>query len=81
MRVNAIAPGVVETPLTLQIKDHRNWYAAYAAKSGLGRWVSAKEMAGAVVYLAGDAASCVTASVLYVDGGWTAGDGRFDPPN
>ncbi|MEU4509697.1 SDR family NAD(P)-dependent oxidoreductase [Nonomuraea wenchangensis] len=81
VRVNAIAPGVVETPLTRQIKDHPDWYAAYAAKSALGRWASAEEIAGAVVYLAGDAASFVTGSVLYVDGGWTAVDGRFDPPN
>ncbi|MEU1724867.1 SDR family NAD(P)-dependent oxidoreductase [Nonomuraea sp. NPDC005692] len=81
VRVNAIAPGVVETPLTRQIKDNPDWYAAYAAKSALGRWATAPEMAGAVVYLAGDAASFVTGSVLYVDGGWTAVDGRFDPPN
>lgn len=80
VRVNAIAPGVVETPLTQQIKDDPGWYDAYAAKSALGRWATAEEMAGAVVYLAGDAASFVTGSVLYVDGGWTAVDGRFDPP-
>lgn len=81
VRVNAIAPGVVETPLTRQIKDDPAWYGAYAAKSALGRWARAEEMAGAVVYLASDAASFVTGSVLYVDGGWTAVDGRFDPPN
>ncbi|MFI6290552.1 SDR family NAD(P)-dependent oxidoreductase [Nonomuraea sp. NPDC050790] len=81
VRVNAVAPGVVETPLTRQIKDNPDWYAAYAAKSALGRWARPEEMAGAVVYLAGDAASFVTGSVLYVDGGWTAVDGRFDPPN
>ncbi|MEV0202581.1 SDR family NAD(P)-dependent oxidoreductase [Nonomuraea sp. NPDC050691] len=81
VRVNAIAPGVVETPLTRQIKDDPAWYDAYAAKSALGRWARAEEMAGAVVYLASDAASFVTGSVLYVDGGWTAVDGRFDPPN
>ncbi|MEV1242852.1 SDR family NAD(P)-dependent oxidoreductase [Nonomuraea sp. NPDC050022] len=81
VRVNAVAPGVVETPLTRQIKDDPAWYDAYAAKSALGRWARAEEMAGAVVYLASDAASFVTGSVLYVDGGWTAVDGRFDPPN
>lgn len=81
VRVNAIAPGVVETPLTQQIKDNPAWYDAYAAKSALGRWALPAEMAGAVVYLASDAASFVTGSVLYVDGGWTAVDGRFDPPN
>ncbi|MDA0636838.1 SDR family NAD(P)-dependent oxidoreductase [Nonomuraea sp. MCN248] len=81
VRVNAIAPGVVETPLTQQIKENPGWYDAYAAKSALGRWSTAEEMAGAVVYLAGDAASFVTGAVLHVDGGWTAVDGRFDPPN
>jgi len=80
VRVNAIAPGVVETPLTAQIKADQEWYDAYAAKSALGRWAQPGELAGAVVYLASDAASFVTGSCLLVDGGWTAVDGRFDPP-
>ncbi|MFY9556175.1 MAG: SDR family NAD(P)-dependent oxidoreductase [Blastocatellia bacterium] len=80
VRVNAIAPGVVETPLTQPIKERPGWYAAYAAKSVLGRWARADEMIGPVVYLASDASSYVTGSVLFVDGGWTAADGRFDPP-
>ncbi len=80
VRVNAIAPGVVETPLTRAIKERPDWYSAYAAKSVFGRWASADEMAGPVVYLASDASSYVTGSVLFVDGGWTAVDGRFEPP-
>jgi NAD(P)-dependent dehydrogenase (short-subunit alcohol dehydrogenase family) len=80
VRVNAIAPGVVETPLTTPIKQRASWYSAYAAKSVFGRWASADEMAGPVVYLASDASSYVTGSVLFVDGGWTAADGRFEPP-
>ncbi|MGW3960360.1 SDR family NAD(P)-dependent oxidoreductase [Amycolatopsis sp. NPDC005003] len=80
VRVNAIAPGVVETPLTAQIKANPEWYDAYAAKGALGRWARPEELAGAVVYLASDASSFVTGSVLAVDGGWTAVDGRFDPP-
>jgi NAD(P)-dependent dehydrogenase (short-subunit alcohol dehydrogenase family) len=80
VRANAVAPGVVETPLTRQIKDHRKWYEAYAAKSALRRWAQPSEIAGAVVFLASDAASFVTGACLYVDGGWTAIDGRFDPP-
>ncbi|MGW6199766.1 SDR family NAD(P)-dependent oxidoreductase [Kribbella sp. NPDC055110] len=81
VRANAIAPGVVETPLTAQIKADKSWYDAYAQKGALGRWAHPSELAGAVVYLASDASSFVTGSVLAVDGGWTAVDGRFDPPN
>jgi NAD(P)-dependent dehydrogenase (short-subunit alcohol dehydrogenase family) len=80
VRANTIAPGVVETPLTQQIKDRPDWYDAYARKTILGRWAQTAEMIGAVVFLASDAASYVTGSTLFVDGGWTAADGRFDPP-
>jgi NAD(P)-dependent dehydrogenase (short-subunit alcohol dehydrogenase family) len=80
VRANAIAPGVVETPLTAQIKADQAWYDAYAQKGALGRWAQPSELAGAVVYLASDASSFVTGSVLAVDGGWTAVDGRFNPP-
>jgi NAD(P)-dependent dehydrogenase (short-subunit alcohol dehydrogenase family) len=80
VRANAVAPGVVETPLTAPIKDVPAWYRAYAEKSALGRWAQASEMVGPVVYLASDASSFVTGSLLIVDGGWTAVDGRFTPP-
>ena len=80
VRANAIAPGVVETPLTKQITDQPDWYDAYANKSALARWSQPSELVGAAVYLASDAASFVTGSLLYVDGGWTAIDGRFTPP-
>lgn len=80
VRANAIAPGIVETPLTAQIKNNPAWYQAYADKSILRRWAQAQELVGAVVYLASDAAAYVTGSLLFVDGGWTAADGRFTPP-
>lgn len=80
VRVNALAPGTVETPLTRAIKDHPAWYQAYASKSALGRWATADEMVGPIVFLASDASSYVTGAVLFVDGGWTAVDGRFTPP-
>lgn len=81
VRANVIAPGVVETPLTAPIKAIPEWYQAYADKPILRRWATPDEYAGAVVYLASDASSYVTGSVMFVDGGFTAADGRFDPPN
>ncbi len=80
VRVNAIAPGVVETPLTRPIKEKPEWYAAYAAKSVFNRWASTDEMVGPTLFLSSDASSYVTGTVLFVDGGWTAADGRFAPP-
>ncbi len=80
VRVNVVAPGVVETPLTAQIKEQPEWYEAYADKSILGRWAQPSEMVGAVVFLASGASSYVTGSFMLVDGGWTAADGRFTPP-
>ena len=80
VRVNAIAPGVIETPLTAQIKGHKEWYDAYAARSILGRWGRADELVGPAVFLASDASSYVTGTVLFVDGGWLAVDGRYTPP-
>ena len=80
VRVNAVAPGVVETPLTAPIKANPEWYNAYRAKSALQRWARAEEMVGPTLFLASDAASYVTGTVLFADGGWTAADGRFTPP-
>jgi NAD(P)-dependent dehydrogenase (short-subunit alcohol dehydrogenase family) len=80
VRVNAVAPGVVETPLTAPIKSNKEWYDAYSAKSVLRRWAQPEEIAGPTLFLVSDAASYVTGTVLFVDGGWTAADGRFQPP-
>ena len=79
VRVNTIAPGVVDTPLTTSIKADDEWYNAYANKSVLGRWAKPEELVGATVFLASDASSYVTGAYLTVDGGWLAADGRYTP--
>jgi len=79
VRVNAVGPGVVETPLTAPIQEDPDWHGAYAAKSVFNRWATADEMVGPTVFLASDAASFVTGTLLMADGGWTAVDGRFEP--
>jgi NAD(P)-dependent dehydrogenase (short-subunit alcohol dehydrogenase family) len=80
VRVNAIGPGVVNTPLTAQIRNNPAWYDAYAKRSALGRWAEVNELVGPVIYLASQASSFVTGTMHFVDGGWTAIDGRFEPP-
>ena len=80
VRVNAIGPGVIETPLTAPIKAQPDWYKAYADKTPMKRWAKAEEMAGPTCFLLSDAASYVTGTILFADGGWLANDGRFSPP-
>lgn len=80
VRVNAVGPGVIETPLTAQIKNNKEWYDAYARKSPMQRWGHAEEMVGPTLFLLSDAASYVTGTIIYADGGWLAADGRFTPP-
>lgn len=80
VRVNAIGPGVIETPLTAPIKAQHDWYQAYADKTPMKRWGKAEEMAGPTIFLLSDAASYVTGTILFADGGWLANDGRFTPP-
>ncbi len=79
VRVNALAPGIVATPLTKPITGNPAWNDAYARHSALGRWAEPEEMAGPIVFLASDASSYLTATTIFADAGWTAMDGRFEP--
>lgn len=80
VRVNALAPSIVTTPINQVIRDNAAWSDALASRTALGRWGSTTEMAGPIVFLASDASSYVTGTTLYADGGWTAIDGRYKPP-
>src|SRR5437773_9232677 len=79
VRVNALAPGIVATPLTRPITSNPAWNEACARHAALGRWAEPAEMAGPIILLASDASSYVTGTTLFADAGWTAIDGRFEP--
>lgn len=67
VRVNAIAPGFVETAMTEKLPEEAR--KAGAAQVPLGRFAKPEEVAAAVCFLAGDDASYITGQVLCVDGG------------
>lgn len=72
VRVNCIAPGYVRTHLTAGLESNPGLLAMIERSTPLGRMATPDEIAGAALYLASDAASYVTGSTLFVDGGWTA---------
>jgi len=79
VRANALAPGIVATPLTQPITANPAWNEAYARRCALGRWAAPEEMAGPIIFLASEASSYLTGTTIFADAGWTAIDGRFEP--
>jgi NAD(P)-dependent dehydrogenase (short-subunit alcohol dehydrogenase family) len=72
IRVNALAPGLVETGMTKPWLDHPEMRAVVVAGSPLARPAQPEEITGMVLYLASSMASFVTGGVFIVDGGQTA---------
>ncbi|KAI0403544.1 2,5-dichloro-2,5-cyclohexadiene-1,4-diol dehydrogenase [Xylaria palmicola] len=71
VRVNAILPGIVRTPLTMVQPDELN--RAAVARTPLGRMGTPEEIAKCVLFMASDDAAFMTGSAVVVDGGFSAG--------
>jgi NAD(P)-dependent dehydrogenase (short-subunit alcohol dehydrogenase family) len=71
VRVNAIAPGYVGTKMTKLGMTNEEWYKIWKEFTPMGRVGEPEEIAPAVVFLASDASSFFTGSILSMDGGYT----------
>lgn len=72
IRVNAIAPGWIETPMTGPARSDLARNRAILERTPLGRWGTPDDIAGPALFLASDAARFITGAVLPVDGGYSA---------
>ncbi len=73
VRVNAIAPGYVETSINAEGRQDATHYERIRARIPQGRWAQPDDIAGSALFLASPAARYITGSVLAVDGGFLAG--------
>jgi NAD(P)-dependent dehydrogenase (short-subunit alcohol dehydrogenase family) len=73
VRVNCVCPGVIETPMTAELRRDPAWAEKALKRYPLGRFGQPDEIAAAILYLASDEAAFVTGVALPVDGGYTAG--------
>lgn len=71
IRVNAVAPGFIMTDMTKDAIINSGWLPTWEQNTPMGRMGRPEEIAFAMLYLASDAASYVTGSILVVDGGYT----------
>ena len=72
VQVNGLAPTYFETDLTRPLYEDPERKAFIEERTPMGRWGQPHELAGAVIFLAGDASNFVTGQTILVDGGWTA---------
>ena len=71
IRVNAIAPGWIETALTQALYENPARSAAIIARTPLGRWGRPEDVAGGALFLCSPAAAFITGVVLPIDGGYS----------
>jgi NAD(P)-dependent dehydrogenase (short-subunit alcohol dehydrogenase family) len=71
VRVNAVAPTYIATPLNAFVKSNPPMYDAWIGGTPMARMGEVDEIASVVLFLASDAASLMTGSVVLVDGGYT----------
>ncbi|MEO5602798.1 MAG: glucose 1-dehydrogenase [Cyclobacteriaceae bacterium] len=72
INVNGLCPGPFLTDMNVSIADTEEGKKFVVGATALGRWAELKEIQGAAIFLASDAASYMVGSMLTVDGGWTA---------
>jgi NAD(P)-dependent dehydrogenase (short-subunit alcohol dehydrogenase family) len=72
IRVNAVAPGWIETELTKAARNDAARSDAIVDRTPFGRWGKPDDIGGAVVFLCSEAAGFITGTILPVDGGYTA---------
>jgi len=70
IRVNAVAPGWIATPLTQALQDDDERSRPIIARTPMGRWGTPDEVAGGAVFLASPAAAFITGAILPIDGGY-----------
>jgi NAD(P)-dependent dehydrogenase (short-subunit alcohol dehydrogenase family) len=72
IRINAVAPGLVETPMTKHWFDDPAMRSFFLANSPIGRFAKPEEVASMVIFLCSDLASFAVGQTFTLDGGYTA---------